>query len=160
MGWLVVYTLPGQGRRASHLHSDGIILLEKQAPTTNAQWLRAVEHVKARAKHKRIKALPLGHLQNLTMSSRTLHYNMYERDVVMAVFEATAGLQTHASALPWRWISICLSSRARNRSFQCWWSWSARGTPTFGNYKRAPGARNHNRPRWTISPNGVPGRRG
>ena len=38
---------------------------------------------------------------------------MYERDVVMSAFEATAGLQRRASALPWCWISICLSSRAQ-----------------------------------------------
>ena len=96
----------------SRLHSDGRKLLETEAPITNAQWLSAVDHVKARAKHKRIKALLLGHLQNLTMSARTLHYNMYERDVVMAVFEATAGLQTRASALSWGWI-LYASAAAR-----------------------------------------------
>jgi len=41
---------------------------------------------------KRIKALPLGHLLNLAKSAMTLHYNMYEHDAVMAVFEATAWL--------------------------------------------------------------------
>ena len=66
---------------------------------------------------KRVKALPLGHLLNLTKSARTLHYKRYEHDVVMAVFEATAGLQTRVSALPCGWVSIGLSSRADNRSF-------------------------------------------
>ena len=108
----------------------------------------------------RIKALPLGHLLNLTKGAMTLHYKRYERDAVMAVFEATAGLQTRVSALPCGWISICLSSRAHNRSFQCWWSWRVRGAPTLGNYKRAPSASNHNNPRRTISPNWVPKRRG
>jgi hypothetical protein len=84
----------------SRLHRVGRILLATQAPSTNTQWLSAVEHVKTHAQQNIIKALPLGHLLNLMKNARTLHYNKYEHDVVMAVFEATAWLQTRVSALP------------------------------------------------------------
>ena len=97
----------------SRLHRVGRILVETQAPSTNTQWLSAVEHVKTHAQQKRIKALPLGHLLNLTKNARKLHYKRYEHDAVMAVFEATAWLQTCVSALPGGWISICRSSRAQ-----------------------------------------------
>ena len=97
----------------SRLYSVSRILLETQAPIINTQWLSAVDHVKTHAQQKRIKALPLGHMLNLTKNARTLHYKRYAHDVVMAVFEATAWLQTRASALPGGWISICRSSRAQ-----------------------------------------------
>ena len=154
-----VHTGQDQGRRMSRLHSVSRILLETQAPIINTQWLSAVEHVKTHAQQKRIKALPLGHLLNLTKNARTLHYKRYEHDVVMAVFEATAWLQTCVSALPGGGLRYAAAA-AQRRSFQCWWSRRVRGTPTLGNYKRAPGASSHNSPRRTISPNCVPKRRG
>jgi hypothetical protein len=40
----------------SRLHRVGRILLETHAPSTNTQWLSAVEHVQARAQKMRIKA--------------------------------------------------------------------------------------------------------
>ena len=95
------------------MHSVGRILLETQALIINIMWLSAVKHVKTHAQQKRIKALPLGHLLSLTKNARTLHYKRYEHDVVMAVFEVTAWLQTCVSVLPGGWTSICRSSRAQ-----------------------------------------------
>jgi hypothetical protein len=40
----------------SRLHRVGRILLETHAPSSNTQWLSAVEHVQARAQKMRIKA--------------------------------------------------------------------------------------------------------
>ena len=97
----------------SRLHSGSIILLETQAPIINTQWLSAVEQVKTHAQQKSIKALPLGRLLNLTTHARTLQYERYEHDAVMAVFEATAWLQTRVSAMPGGWISIFRSSSAQ-----------------------------------------------
>ena len=41
----------------SRLHRVGRILLETHAPSTNTQWLSAVEHVQARAQKMIIKAI-------------------------------------------------------------------------------------------------------
>ena len=43
------HTGQDQGNNMSRLHRVGRMLLETQAPSTNTQWLNAVEHVKARA---------------------------------------------------------------------------------------------------------------
>ena len=40
----------------NRLHRVGRVLLETQAPSTNAQWLSTVEHVGARAQQMRIQA--------------------------------------------------------------------------------------------------------
>ena len=49
-------TRQDQVHNMSRLHRVGRILLETQAPSTNTQWLSAVEHVQARAQRMRIKA--------------------------------------------------------------------------------------------------------
>jgi hypothetical protein len=121
----------------SRLHSVSRILLETQAPIINTQWLSAVEHVKTHAQQKRIKALPLGHLLNLTKNAMTLHYKKYEHDVVMAVFEATAWLQTRVSALPGAGLRYAAAA-AQRRSFQCWWSWRVRGAPYLRQLQACP----------------------
>ena len=50
------HTGQDQGHNMHSLHRVGRILLETQAPSTNTQWLSAVEHVQARAQKMRIKA--------------------------------------------------------------------------------------------------------
>ena len=118
-----------------------------------------MEHVKTHAQQKRINALPLGHLLNRVQNAKMLHYKRYEHDAVVAVFEATAWLQTCVLALPGGWISICRSSLAQPL-LPVLVVMESEGHPTLGNYKCAPGASSHNSPRRTISPNCVPKRRG
>ena len=134
MGW--IHTGQGQGHRMSRLHGLGRILLGTHAPSTNTQWLSAVEHIKARAQQMRIKALPPRTPAPLQQGCRGVCQLCHGAGFLNA------------------------SATAHRRSFQCWWSWRVRGAPTFGSYKPAPGASSHNNPRRTISPNCVPKRRG
>jgi hypothetical protein len=50
------HTGQDQRHRMNRLHLVGIILWDTQAPSTNTQWLSAVEHVQARAQQMRINA--------------------------------------------------------------------------------------------------------